>query len=208
MRGVAVGIQADAEKFEARADPLTDRRRVLADAAGKDQRVQPAERRDERAEKLVRLIAEQLNRLGRAWRRTSRSSEIAHVARSTRDAEEAGLADRPADRARPALSPRACEQVERTPGSRSPVRVPIIKPPVGVKPIVVSTPTPSRTAAMLAPLPRWAMTTRPRRHRRSSARSSSTMYSYDRPWNPSAAPPLPKDPGGERYIWATRGMSR
>src|SRR5439155_1465836 len=51
----------------------------------------------------------------------------------------------------------------RTPGSRSPGRVPIMRPPVGVSPIVVSTARPSRTAAMLAPLPRCPMTRRPRR---------------------------------------------
>src|SRR5262252_8289925 len=50
-----------------------------------------------------------------------------------------------------------------TPGSRSPHRVPIMKPPAGVRPMLVSIDRPSRTAAMLAPFPRCAMTTRPRR---------------------------------------------
>jgi hypothetical protein len=37
----------------------------------------------------------------------------------------------------------------------------IIIPPLGVRPIVVSTGLPSRTAARLAPFPRWAITTAP-----------------------------------------------
>ena len=44
-----------------------------------------------------------------------------------------------------------------TPGSRSPVRVPITTPPVGVRPIVVSTDARRARAARLAPLPRCAM---------------------------------------------------
>ncbi len=58
------------------------------------------------------------------------------------------------------------------------------RPAVGVKPIVVSMPVPSRTAAMLAPLPRCAITTRPPAATGSSARNCATMYSYDRPWKP------------------------
>src|SRR5215204_4275101 len=52
--------------------------------------------------------------------------------------------------------PRSSNKKSGTPGSRSPLLVPITSPPVGVKPMVVSTPTPPRTAAMLAPLPRFA----------------------------------------------------
>ena len=43
-----------------------------------------------------------------------------------------------------------------TPGSRSPVRVDMGMPPVGVSPMVVSTDFLLRRAQRLAPLPRWA----------------------------------------------------
>ncbi len=52
------------------------------------------------------------------------------------------------------LIPFSCSRYSNTPGSRSPERVPIIRPPVGVKPIVVSIEMPPYTAARLAPLPR------------------------------------------------------
>ncbi len=45
-------------------------------------------------------------------------------------------------------------------GSTDPLRVPIITPSSGVRPIVVSTLLPSRTAAQEQPLPRWAVTRR------------------------------------------------
>jgi hypothetical protein len=44
---------------------------------------------------------------------------------------------------------------QTSPGSRSPERVLIGIPAVGVKLMLVSTDSPSRTAARLAPLPRW-----------------------------------------------------
>src|ERR1039457_4407141 len=47
------------------------------------------------------------------------------------------------------------------PGSKSPERVLITNPAVGVKPMLVSMLLPSRTVAMLAPLPRCARITRP-----------------------------------------------
>ena len=65
-----------------------------------------------------------------------------------------------------------------TPGSRSPERVPIMNPPAGVRPIVVSMETPSLTAHIEAPFPRCATTTRPGR------RSSDVAHSYERPWKP------------------------
>ncbi len=48
-----------------------------------------------------------------------------------------------------------------SPGSTLPDRVAITSPSSGVKPIVVSTQRPSRTAASDAPAPRWQVTTRP-----------------------------------------------
>ena len=54
------------------------------------------------------------------------------------------------------------------------------RPPAGENPIVVSTERPSRIAAMLAPLPRWAITARCSR----SGGSAATIEAYDRPWKP------------------------
>ena len=62
------------------------------------------------------------------------------------------------------------------PGSIEPQRVPIIRPSSGVKPMVVSTHFPSRTAAMEAPLPRWQMIRRaipPRIRWRGASRTGS-----------------------------------
>jgi uncharacterized circularly permuted ATP-grasp superfamily protein len=52
-----------------------------------------------------------------------------------------------------------------------------ISPPLGVRPMLVSIETPSRTAVMLAPLPRWAISSRAGR----SVASWCTMDSHDRP---------------------------
>ena len=54
---------------------------------------------------------------------------------------------------------------ETSPGSIDPERVAITSPSSGVKPIVVSTERPPRTAASEAPAPRWQVTTRTRRRR-------------------------------------------
>ena len=51
---------------------------------------------------------------------------------------------------------------QASPGSRSPLRVLIGRPAVGVKLMLVSMLFPSRTAVTLAPLPRCARITRPR----------------------------------------------
>jgi hypothetical protein len=52
------------------------------------------------------------------------------------------------------------QQIDQAPGSRSPLRVPMITPPVGVNPMLVSIERPPLTAVMLAPLPRCAITSR------------------------------------------------
>ena len=55
----------------------------------------------------------------------------------------------------------ACSSSHRTrPGSTLPERVAMTSPSSGVKPIVVSTDRPSRTAASDAPAPRWQVTSR------------------------------------------------
>ena len=64
---------------------------------------------------------------------------------------------------------------EANPGSRSPVRVLITSPAAGVNPILVSTLLPPCTAAMLAPLPRWARITRRLAASVPASRASSSM---------------------------------
>ncbi len=54
-------------------------------------------------------------------------------------------------------------------GSIEPQRVPIISPSIGVKPIVLVSATPARTALAEQPLPRWQITSR------ASSRLSSSV---------------------------------
>ena len=80
------------------ADALADRRRVLADAGGEDERVEPAERRRQRAELAPDAIDEEIDR-ERA--RAARRSRAARACRSTRRRRRAGpTACRSASRSR------------------------------------------------------------------------------------------------------------
>ena len=60
------------------------------------------------------------------------------------------------------------------PGSRSPLRVLMGNPAVGVNAMLVSMHRPFSTAAMLAPLPKCARITRPRAARSPSNRPNSS----------------------------------
>lgn len=73
------------------------------------------------------------------------------------------------------------------------MRVPIITPPVGVSPMVVSTGWPRWTVARLAPLPRWAMTARPSRE----APTYETMWFIREPVEPIPADALFPRPLGQ-----------
>src|ERR1700683_3270968 len=52
-------IQLDAEELQSTADVRADRRRVLADASGENQSIEPAKHSHISAEPLFRLIAEE-----------------------------------------------------------------------------------------------------------------------------------------------------
>ena len=71
-------------------------------------------------------------------------------------------------------------------GSRSPLRLAITRPAVGVKPMVVSTDrgrSPSQATAQAdAPVPRWATTIRNPGAAIAAARRAA--HSCARPWNP------------------------
>jgi hypothetical protein len=60
----------------------------------------------------------------------------------------------------------------------------ITRPSIAVKPMVVATLTPARSAHMLAQFPRWATTVRPAAAAASTAGSAAATYSQDRPWSP------------------------
>ena len=160
VSGVAFGVELETEELEALADAFADGGGVFADPGREDQRVEPAEHGGERAHGLPREVAKQGDGVGGAWIARLLAEQVAHVAAEPRHAEESGLViDEPIQRG--LAMPCASKRCTSTPGSRSPDRVPIMIPPVGVKPIVVSTLTPSRTAVRLAPFPRWAMMIRP-----------------------------------------------
>ncbi len=94
-------IELDAEPGRVATQALADRRRVLADAGGEDERVQAAGGGGERAELAAEAIAEQLD--GEARARVVAREQHPHVARQAGDAEQPRLLvdQRPRWRARP-----------------------------------------------------------------------------------------------------------
>ncbi len=71
------------------------------------------------------------------------------------------------------------------PGSTEPERVAIGTPSSGLKPIVVSTERPSRTAVTELPPPRWQTTSRrPSRGRPATSGARSADQATDSPWKP------------------------
>ena len=160
IRRVSLLVEFDAKKSQAVANPGADRGRVLADAAGEHQRVQSAQRRGEGADPFLDLVAKQRDRFGRPHVLRFTVEQVAHVGTGLRNAEQPGLEiDHLVELLRVICSVRA--RYQTSPGSRSPERVLIGTPAVGVKLMLVSMDLPSRTAARLAPLPRWARITRP-----------------------------------------------
>ena len=143
------------------ADPRADQRRVFSDAASEHQRVQSAQRRRECADPFLDLVAKQRDRFSRPHVLRFTVEQVAHVGTGLRHAEQPGcVIDHLLKLLRAHLL--GARQVPRpVPDRRSPERVLITNPAVGVKPMLVSMLLPSRTAARLAPLPRWARITRP-----------------------------------------------
>ena len=75
----------------------------------------------------------------------------------------------------------------------------ITRPSIGVKPIVVSTQRPSRTAASEAPAPRWHDTTREAAARREA-------WAWERPWKPKRRrPKRSRHARGSAYVVAAAG---
>ena len=114
-------VELDAEPGRLPAHPLADRRRVLADAGGEDDRVEAAERRGERAELAADPVDEEVD--GELRPRLGRLEQRAHVARHARDAEQAGLAvDQLLDR--PRVHPALVHQVQDDAGVDRPAARP------------------------------------------------------------------------------------
>ena len=89
--GAAFDVEAETQELEALADAFTDGGGVVANPGREEQRVDPAERGDERAHGLPREVAEQGERVGGAWIARLLPEQVAHVAAEPRHAEESGL---------------------------------------------------------------------------------------------------------------------
>ena len=86
---VAVGIELDAQMLQAQRDLPTYLRRALTDPAGEDERIQPAERRAERAGLLLDLVNEEFDRLGGRRIVAASLQQRAHVVADARHSEQA-----------------------------------------------------------------------------------------------------------------------
>ena len=84
-------VEGDPEESEPLAGAAADLGGVLADAAGEDERVQPAEGRAEGPDPGLDPVAEQVDRLGRAGVALPTGQQVAQVGAGLRDPEEAGL---------------------------------------------------------------------------------------------------------------------
>ena len=147
-------------------------RRVLTDAAGEDQRVEPAERRGQRAHRAGDAVREHRRERAAPARRASRSPHV----RRAGEGEQPRLA---LERVLELLGPGGplAQQVEHDLGSIEPERVAIGTPSSGEKPIVVSTERPSSTAVAEQPPPRWSTTSR-------GTGTCSAAHCTESPWNP------------------------
>ena len=174
--------------------------RVLADAGGEDEAVQPAERRGQRADVARDAMDEDLD--GEARRAARARQQVAEVGGDAGQAEHAGAAVEQVLHLR-GVMPSWCIRCSTTAGSSSPQRVPIGRPSSAEKPIVVATLRPARSAQSEAPLPRCATTTRPLGDRRRDLRQDRgdvfvgqpvkavAAHAALRPWRAAAQRPAP-----------------
>ena len=84
-----VKFQPDAVEAVANARP--ERNGVFADAAREDERIEPAQRRGERADPFSGLIRKNRQRLGGARVALLARQQVAHIGAGFRNAEQAGL---------------------------------------------------------------------------------------------------------------------
>ena len=157
---VACRIDGDTEVGEPFRGVTSDHRRSLADAAGHDQKIEPAgcgrHGGDVAAESMEEDVIRECCCLVAIC---AGSEDVTQVARRSRKASEAAaLLQTLCQLLYTELASRS-SQIS-SPGSTDPDRVTMARPSSGVKPIVVSTLRPCRTAASDAPAPRWQDTTR------------------------------------------------
>ena len=165
--------------------PRPDRRRALADSAGEHDRVEPVHRRRHRRDPAAQAVEVHAHgEAARSRRRPPppRGSPSCRRCRSGRAGRSGARASRRAPTAACPCAPRARGS---GPGSTEPERVAITRPSSGVKPIVVSTETPSSdggeggAGAQMAGDDAEALDSRP-----ASSAARRDAYSCERPWNP------------------------
>ena len=146
------------QEIEPLDDQVAERRTILADASGEHQRIRAAEDPQHRADPAAQAVRINIEREpGSLVAAFDRREDLPHVAGHAGHAEQSRFPVQNLIQLRPPCSRAVLSKYTRTPGSIEPLRVPIIRPSSGVKPMVVSTLFPSRTAASEAPLPRWQM---------------------------------------------------
>src|SRR5215472_2538762 len=158
--GVGSGVFGQAEETQPGQDLAADQGAVLADAGGENQRVEPLQAGHHPGDRLGQPVHEDLQ--GEPCRLLPSAAAASTVRMSllTPDSPCSPLTLYRAWSSSSMVSPARSARKAKTPGSTSPERVPMTSPSSGVSPIVVSTDAPSRTAARLHPVPRWAMTRR------------------------------------------------
>jgi hypothetical protein len=155
-RALASASSSTPRKPEPRRRPRADLRRVLAHPAGEHERVEAAEGGRHRGDAGAQAVDVDVDRQPGVV--VVARQHGAHVGVAGQ-AAQAALASRAPARGRRRRRPWRSSH-STSPGSTLPARVAMTRPSIGVKPIVVSTQRPSRTAASDAPAPRWQLTTR------------------------------------------------
>lgn len=133
---------------------------ILAYAAGKDQRVQTSHLHDIAADSRANAFGKQRQRQSRPFvAGVGCLFDVAVIRGHAGDAQQPGFIIQQLAELLGGFPSFSTSQ-GRIDGSISPLRVPIITPDWGVKPIEVFTDCPPLMAQTLQPLPRWQLTTR------------------------------------------------
>ena len=165
---------AAAEIPEALGHVMSNTLRVLADAAGEDERVEPSERGRHPADGAGDAVGE--DRECKPGGRLVGGLELLDVPREPESPSSPdSRSSASSSSSSPSFPPRSrCSTIS---GSIEPDRVAIGTPSSGLKPMVVSTERPSRTAVTEQPPPRWQTTSR-------GTGTCSAAHATDSPWKP------------------------
>jgi hypothetical protein len=145
--GIARLAQGDAEEAQSLTNARADEGRIFADTSSEHKRIQASEGSGEGANPLLSLITEQSH----GFRRPDIVGFLRQLVSETPSKPDLWLTI--SAKLLVVICSVRARKGNRL-GSRSPERVLITNPAVGVKLMLVSMLLPSRTAAMLAPLPR------------------------------------------------------